>query len=134
MYFLSLRSPFRYNSKLTLLALPSVIYEPRFRGSIRNLVYSDQPNVPARRQEMRQPRDIKVSILYANCFLSSSMFSIRERWMRCTVHSHNQRWYCDKYTNQITNIILTGAYFEVSFPSTLLRGRLVCSTLMFYVR
>lgn len=52
----------RYNSKLTLLALPSVIYEPRFRGSIRNLVYADQPNVPARRQEMRQPRDIKVSI------------------------------------------------------------------------
>lgn len=50
----------RYNSKLTLLALPSVIYEPRFRGSIRNLVYSDQPNVPPRRQEMRLPRDIKV--------------------------------------------------------------------------
>lgn len=51
----------RYNSKLTLLALPSVIYEPRFRGSIRNLVYSDQPTGPPRRQEMRQPRDIKVS-------------------------------------------------------------------------
>lgn len=50
----------RYNNKLTLLALPSVIYEPRFRGSIRNLVYSDQPNVPPRRQEMRQPKDIKV--------------------------------------------------------------------------
>lgn len=51
---------YRYNSKLTLLALPSVIYEPRFRGSIRNLVYSDQPSVPPRRQEMRQPRDMKV--------------------------------------------------------------------------
>ncbi|XP_055677367.1 neurexin-1 isoform X2 [Lutzomyia longipalpis] len=48
-----------YNSKLTLLALPSVIFEPRFRGSIRNLVYSDQPGIPPRRQEMRQPRDIK---------------------------------------------------------------------------
>lgn len=53
---------FRYNSKLTLLALPSVIYEPRFRGSIRNLVYSDQPTGPPRRQEMRQPRDIKVRV------------------------------------------------------------------------
>lgn len=60
--FISFRPYRRYNSKLTLLALPSVIYEPRFRGSIRNLVYADQPNVPARRQEMRQPRDIKVSI------------------------------------------------------------------------
>lgn len=51
----------RYNSKLALLALPSVIFEPRFRGSVRNLVYSDQPGVSPRRQEMRQPRDIKVS-------------------------------------------------------------------------
>lgn len=53
----------RYNSKLALLALPSVIFEPRFRGSVRNLVYSDQPGVSPRRQEMRQPRDIKVSKL-----------------------------------------------------------------------
>lgn len=53
---------FRYNSKLALLALPSVIFEPRFRGSIRNLVYADQPGVSARRQEMRQSRDIKVII------------------------------------------------------------------------
>ncbi|KAI4489849.1 hypothetical protein M0804_004031 [Polistes exclamans] len=30
-----------YNSKLTLLALPSVIFEPRFNGFIRNLVYAD---------------------------------------------------------------------------------------------
>lgn len=52
---------FRYNSKLVLLALPSVIFEPRFRGTIRNLVYADQPGVTPRRQEMRQPRDIKVS-------------------------------------------------------------------------
>uniref|UniRef100_A0A182MAU7 Uncharacterized protein n=1 Tax=Anopheles culicifacies TaxID=139723 RepID=A0A182MAU7_9DIPT len=49
----------KYNTKLALLALPSVIFEPRFRGSVRNLVYSDQPGVSPRRQEMRQPRDIK---------------------------------------------------------------------------
>lgn len=49
-----------YNSKLALLALPSVIFEPRFRGAIRNLVYTDQPGVLPRRQEMRQPRDVKV--------------------------------------------------------------------------
>uniref|UniRef100_A0A182J341 Uncharacterized protein n=1 Tax=Anopheles atroparvus TaxID=41427 RepID=A0A182J341_ANOAO len=48
-----------YNTKLALLALPSVIFEPRFRGAVRNLVYSDQPGVSPRRQEMRQPRDIK---------------------------------------------------------------------------
>lgn len=50
-----------YNAKLALLALPSVIFEPRFRGSVRNLVYTDQPGVLPRRQEMRQPRDVKVS-------------------------------------------------------------------------
>uniref|UniRef100_A0A182V7V1 Laminin G domain-containing protein n=1 Tax=Anopheles merus TaxID=30066 RepID=A0A182V7V1_ANOME len=55
-----------YNTKLALLALPSVIFEPRFRGSVRNLVYSDQPGVSPRRQEMRQPRDIKVSITFHN--------------------------------------------------------------------
>ncbi|XP_030369274.1 neurexin-1 isoform X3 [Scaptodrosophila lebanonensis] len=48
-----------YSSKLALLALPSVIFEPRFRGAIRNLVYADQPGGSTRRQEMKQPRDIK---------------------------------------------------------------------------
>lgn len=48
-----------YSSKLALLALPSVIFEPRFRGAIRNLVYADQPGGTTRRQEMKQPRDIK---------------------------------------------------------------------------
>ncbi|KAL9901022.1 neurexin 1 isoform 4-T10 [Glossina fuscipes fuscipes] len=48
-----------YSTKLALLALPSVIFEPRFRGSIRNLVYADQPGGQTRRQEMKQPRDIK---------------------------------------------------------------------------
>ncbi|XP_067618490.1 neurexin 1 isoform X1 [Eurosta solidaginis] len=48
-----------YSTKLALLALPSVIFEPRFRGAIRNLVYADQPGGPTRRQEMKQPRDIK---------------------------------------------------------------------------
>lgn len=48
-----------YNTKLALLALPSVIFEPRFRGAIRNLVYADQPGGTTRRQEMKQPRDIK---------------------------------------------------------------------------
>ncbi|SPP88123.1 neurexin-1 isoform X3 [Drosophila guanche] len=48
-----------YSSKLALLALPSVIFEPRFRGAIRNLVYADQPGGSTRRQEIKQPRDIK---------------------------------------------------------------------------
>uniref|UniRef100_A0A6P4F4M0 Neurexin-3 n=1 Tax=Drosophila rhopaloa TaxID=1041015 RepID=A0A6P4F4M0_DRORH len=48
-----------YASKLALLALPSVIFEPRFRGAIRNLVYADQPGGSTRRQEIKQQRDIK---------------------------------------------------------------------------
>ncbi|OWR51031.1 hypothetical protein KGM_202547 [Danaus plexippus plexippus] len=51
----------RYNSKLTTLALPSVIFEPKFRGSVRNLVYSDLPGQPPRRQELRHSRDLKSS-------------------------------------------------------------------------
>ncbi|XP_058790021.1 neurexin-2-like [Phymastichus coffea] len=44
--------PSWYNSKLTLLALPSVIFEPRFRGLIRNLVYADGERLAPRRQEI----------------------------------------------------------------------------------
>ncbi|XP_033218337.1 neurexin-3-like [Belonocnema kinseyi] len=50
--------PSWYNSKLTLLALPSVIFEPRFKGIIRNLVYADGNNFIPRRQEMKS-RDAK---------------------------------------------------------------------------
>lgn len=52
--------PSWYNSKLTLLALPSVIFEPRFNGLIRNLVYADGENTVPRRQEMKS-RDAKVN-------------------------------------------------------------------------
>ncbi|XP_054001780.1 neurexin-1 isoform X3 [Hylaeus anthracinus] len=50
--------PSWYNSKLTLLALPSVIFEPRFNGFIRNLVYADGEHTVPRRQEMKS-RDAK---------------------------------------------------------------------------
>ncbi|XP_058463051.1 neurexin-3 isoform X2 [Malaya genurostris] len=73
-----------YNSKLALLALPSVIFEPRFRGSVRNLVYSDQPGVSPRRQEMRQPRDIKCGD--SPCDLNAIP---REKVTRDTHHQHN---------------------------------------------
>lgn len=40
-----------YSSKLTQLALPSVMFEPRYRGAIRNLIFADA-NHPTRQQEM----------------------------------------------------------------------------------
>lgn len=51
--------PSWYNTKLTLLALPSVIFEPRFGGAIRNLVYADDDSSLPRRQEMKM-KDHKV--------------------------------------------------------------------------
>ena len=33
--------PITYSAKLSLLALPSVMFEPRYRGSVRNLLYSN---------------------------------------------------------------------------------------------
>lgn len=51
--------PAWYNTKLTLLALPSVIFEPRFGGAVRNLVYSDDESPLPRRQEIRM-KDHKV--------------------------------------------------------------------------
>lgn len=52
--------PSWYNSKLTLLALPSVIFEPRFGGAVRNLVYADDEATAPRRQEMKM-KDFKVA-------------------------------------------------------------------------
>lgn len=51
--------PSWYNTKLTLLALPSVIFEPRFGGAVRNLVYADDESPLPRRQEIRM-KDHKV--------------------------------------------------------------------------
>ncbi|XP_023246980.1 neurexin-1 isoform X2 [Copidosoma floridanum] len=49
-----------YSTKLTLLALPSVMFEPRFNGLIRNLVYADEEEPGLlRRQDSRARRDDK---------------------------------------------------------------------------
>ncbi|KAI5706909.1 hypothetical protein M8J75_012490 [Diaphorina citri] len=44
-----------YNAKLTLLALPSVIFEPRFVGFIRNVIYADPHASGPRRQLAHSP-------------------------------------------------------------------------------
>ncbi|KAG5880547.1 hypothetical protein JTB14_021219 [Gonioctena quinquepunctata] len=51
--------PMWYNTKLSLLALPSVIFEPRFVGAVRNLIYPDTEGGTPRRQETR-PKDHRV--------------------------------------------------------------------------
>lgn len=63
--------PSWYNSKLTLLALPSVIFEPRFSGIIRNLVYADGETYFSRRQEMIND-DNKVREIYTYTLYSSN--------------------------------------------------------------
>ena len=44
--------PSWYSTKLSSLALPSVVFEPRFRGSIRNLLYADDASGRPRVQEL----------------------------------------------------------------------------------
>ena len=44
--------PSWYTTKLSSLALPSVVFEPRFRGSIRNVVFADDKSGRPRRQEI----------------------------------------------------------------------------------
>ena len=41
-----------YSSKLKNLALPSVVYEPRFRGEIRNVIYADSEDGNVKQQQM----------------------------------------------------------------------------------
>lgn len=68
--------PTWYNTKLTLLALPSVIFEPRFVGAVRNLIYADMEGGMARRQETR-PKDQRVSLSKHNVLISTS--TVNER-------------------------------------------------------
>lgn len=68
--------PTWYNTKLTLLALPSVIFEPRFIGSVRNLVYPDTEGGPPRRQETR-PKDHRVSVFVLCCMLPEKFYAQR---------------------------------------------------------
>jgi hypothetical protein len=44
--------PSWYSTKLSMLALPSVVFEPRFRGAIRNILYADDDTGRPRRQEV----------------------------------------------------------------------------------
>lgn len=44
--------PVWYGAELNRLALPSVLFEPRFRGDIRNVIYSDALGQANRQQEM----------------------------------------------------------------------------------
>lgn len=44
--------PSFYSARLSSLALPSAVFEPRFRGSIRNIVYADDETGRPRRQEV----------------------------------------------------------------------------------
>lgn len=44
--------PAWYSAELTRLALPSVLFEPRYRGDLRNVIYSEAAGQPARQQEI----------------------------------------------------------------------------------
>ena len=41
-----------YSNKLSSLALPSVVFEPRFRGEVRNVIYADSEDGAIRQQGM----------------------------------------------------------------------------------
>lgn len=66
-----------YHTKLALLALPSVVFEPRFSGAVRNLIYPDVEGGPPRRQETR-PKDQRVSgLLFLLGFMLMRLFDVR---------------------------------------------------------
>lgn len=52
--------PAWYASKLHLLALPSVYFEPRFRGHIRNVVFADSDG-SSKRQEMLESNGVRTN-------------------------------------------------------------------------
>ncbi|XP_071742719.1 neurexin 1 isoform X2 [Lepeophtheirus salmonis] len=53
--------PSWYLTKLSNLALPSVVYEPRFQGAVRNLVYGDDPSGVPKKQEVMAYKGVRAS-------------------------------------------------------------------------
>jgi neurexin len=68
--------PTWYGTKLTQLALPSVMFEPRYRGAVRNLIYADLSGGP-RQQDMMASK-------VGNLFSSSR--SRRPNWDQVARH------------------------------------------------
>nr|CAH0109280.1 unnamed protein product [Daphnia galeata] len=53
--------PAWYGAELTRLALPSVLFEPRYRGDLRNVIYSDAIGQHPRQQEILESQGVRVS-------------------------------------------------------------------------
>ena len=69
--------PSWYGTKLSMLALPSVVFEPRFRGSIRNILYADDDSGKPRRQEvMAYKVRKKLAINISSFSFHSVMFNL----------------------------------------------------------
>jgi len=52
-----------YSSKLSSLALPSVVFEPRFRGEVRNVIYADSEDGTIRQQGMMAFKGVRQTSL-----------------------------------------------------------------------
>ncbi|XP_076324369.1 neurexin 1-like isoform X2 [Tachypleus tridentatus] len=57
--------PAWYNSNLSYLSLPSVLYEPHFKGAIRNVIFAHEEGMP-KRQEMIHSQGVRATVL-ASC-------------------------------------------------------------------
>ena len=65
--------PSFYSTKLSSLALPSAVFEPRFRGSIRNIVYADDETGRPRRQEVMAYKVSSLASFFCKNLLPTAM-------------------------------------------------------------
>lgn len=85
-----------YNGRLTLLALPSVIFEPRFNGAVRNIVYMDdyypfprrQTAVtdPVRQSKVRDTRFFFKSVQHVYIINIGFMLALFWEWAPQLIH------------------------------------------------
>ncbi|KAK4005117.1 hypothetical protein OUZ56_006837 [Daphnia magna] len=54
--------PAWYGAELTRLALPSVLFEPRYRGDLRNVIYSDAVGQHPRQQEILESQMAELTV------------------------------------------------------------------------
>ncbi|KAG8179390.1 hypothetical protein JTE90_003646 [Oedothorax gibbosus] len=57
--------PSWYSAKLTQMSLPSALFEPHFKGSVRNVVFSSESGLPRRPQDMVEFKGLRSNELDA---------------------------------------------------------------------
>lgn len=72
--------PAWYGAEMSKLALPSVLFEPRYRGDLRNIIYSDAAGQAARQQDILESQVSVLIVMFSCHFVTSRVVRSQAVW------------------------------------------------------